>query len=190
MLFHPYSAACCISRSLASVDHLALQESYFNRLHNSAQYFVLLTFDWLKSVYVSPIQWKYNIDFFAVCTVSTSSFVLHFKRALLMFLCVVCFQEFIFCILPFIFWTALDTSDPSLSFPALHHLLEEFIPQFYYSEAYPSLQTFLSHACQFCNSAVKSSALSVVKTQLVLAHGQDFKYDSTEVHFHFVNYFF
>ena len=113
MLFNPYSA-CCISRYLASVDWLALQESYFDRLHNLAPYFVLLAFDQLKSVYVSPLQWKYNIDWLFCCKKSFS-FVL-------------CFQEFIFCIaiVPFIFWTALDTSDPPLSYPALHHLLEEF----------------------------------------------------------------
>ena len=67
-----YVAFC---RSLASVDRLALHESYFDRLQNLALYFVLVCFHCLKSVYT--LQLKYNIDFFSVCTVSSFTFVLH-----------------------------------------------------------------------------------------------------------------
>ena len=58
-------------RSLASVDRLALQESYFDKLHNVAPYFVILCFECLKTVYISPLQLKYDIEFFYACTVST-----------------------------------------------------------------------------------------------------------------------
>ena len=39
---------------------LALQELYFEKLHNIAPYFVLICFDRLKSVYITLLQLKYE----------------------------------------------------------------------------------------------------------------------------------
>ena len=73
--------AYCVTlfRSLASVDRLALQESYFDKLHNVAPYFVILCFERLKTVYISPLQLKYDIEFFYACTVIQIPFPLRYK---------------------------------------------------------------------------------------------------------------
>ena len=85
---------------------------------------------------------------------------------------------------PFIFRTSLDTNRPALPYLVLHSLLEEFLPPYYYSAASAPLQQFLVHARQFRNSAVKGSPTAIVKTHLQLVHGQDFKLDTSEVHFY------
>ena len=85
---------------------------------------------------------------------------------------------------PFIFRTSLDINHPALPYLVLHSLLEEFLPPYYYSAASAPLQQFLLHARQFRNSAVKCSPSAIVKTHLQLVHGQDFKLDTSEVHFY------
>ena len=68
-----------------------------------------------------------------------------------------------------------------LSAACLHFLLEDFIWPFYYSKAAPSLDTFLNHARQLPNSAVKLSSETIVKKIFVLTKGPSFKYDPSEV---------
>ena len=65
----------------------------------------------------------------------------------------------------------------------LHLLLEEFISgsTLYYSTTASALDTFLNHARQLRNSAVKLSPSTIVKKILVLAKGPGFKYDPSEV---------
>ena len=87
-----------------------------------------------------------------------------------------CFQEFIVCIVPFIFHIGLDISQLSLS----SLLLEEFIT-YYYSITSPALDAFLHHARQFRNSAAKLYAATILKRIIVLSKGLGFKYDPFEV---------
>ena len=92
------------------------------------------------------------------------------QRAFLNYLYFVCFQEFIFCVVPLIFWTGLDASDLPLSYPALHYLLEEFIPPFYYNQAYLALQTFLTHTHKYLdqNSASWFNHNAFIELMLML----------------------
>ena len=60
----------CFFRALANAERLALQESYFTNMHQLCPYFVEVCFDRLKSVYVSPLELKHDVDFFFSCTVS------------------------------------------------------------------------------------------------------------------------
>ena len=161
-----------------------MQESYFEKLNNAAPYFVLICFDRLKSVYISLLQLKYDIEFFSACTESTFKTPLFCVRSLSK-LSVFDFQEFILCVVPFIFHTSLDIAILALLYAVLHALLEDFLCKYLYSTASSPLQVFLLHACQFCNSAIKCSPSAIVKSHLVWVQGQDFKYDTTEVHFHF-----
>ena len=134
--------------------------------------------------YISLLQLKYDIEFFSACTESTFKTPLFCVRSLSK-LSVFDFQEFILCVVPFIFHTSLDIAILALLYAVLHALLEDFLCKYLYSTASSPLQVFLLHACQFCNSAIKCSPSAIVKSHLVLVHGQEFKYDTTEVHFHF-----
>ena len=69
---HSSSVLSSFCRSLASIDRLALQESYFLNFHNLCPCFVLLCFiliNRLKTVYISTLELKNDIDFFSACTV-------------------------------------------------------------------------------------------------------------------------
>ena len=86
-----------------------------------------------------------------------------------------------YCGIPFVFKTSLDVPQLPLTSACLHSLLEDFISPLYYSTAAPALDTFLNHARQLRNSAVKLSPSTIVKKILVLAKGLGFKYDPSEV---------
>ena len=92
-----------------------------------------------------------------------------------------CLQEFIVCVLPFVFMQSPDVSQPILPFPTLHSLLEDFLTYYFYSKASKCLELFLQHARQFRNCAVKLSPSSIVKRTLSLLKGADFKLHSSEV---------
>ena len=177
--------AFCVTlfRSLASVDRLALQESY---LHNVALYFVILCFEHLKTVYISLLQLKYDIEFFYACTVSTfiSNTFSPALQAFLNYLFVVTRNSFLVWCLSSSALHWIYINRPALPYLVLHSLLEEFLPPYYYSAASAPLQQFLVHARQFRNSAVKCSPSAIVKTHLQLVHGQDFKLDTSQVHFY------
>ena len=91
------------------------------------------------------------------------------------------FQEFMYCVIPFIFGVSLDKSQLPLPFPCLHSLLEDFILPYYYSTASSALDSFLNHARQLRNSSVQLVPATVVKKILVVAKGADYKYDNSEV---------
>ena len=110
----------------------------------------------LISVTKTTIQLKYDVDFFSCCTVSfifSTQCACNYFRNIFCF----CFQEFIICVLSFLFAQSPDVSQPLLPFPTLHSLLEEFLCPYYFSKAYKWLELFLQHARQFPNCAVKLS---------------------------------
>ena len=102
----------------------------------------------------------------------------------------ICLQEFIICMLPFVFIQSLDVSQPLLPFPSLHSLLEDFLFYYCVSKAAKCLELFLHHAHQFCNCAVKLSLSSTVKRTLILLKGADFKLHSSEVQLSLFNFWY
>ena len=131
------------------MECLALQESHFNNFRNLAPYFVLFCFHRLELVYIVPLELKNDIDFFCSCTVSSVSTSFSFVSFLTTSL--FCYQEFMYCVLPYVIQTLIMMDVLPLSAACLHSLLEEFVWPFYYSKAALALDTFLNsnHSRQF-----------------------------------------
>ena len=100
-------------------------------------------------------------------------------------------QEFIFCVIPFVFKIS-HTAELPLSMNILHSLLEDFLSHYYYSKVYSGLFKFLGHARQFRNSAVKLTPSVIFKKSLVTLNskGLGFKLESSEVLFIFCAFCF
>ena len=103
---------------------------------------------------MSPMELKHDVDFFLLLHCE-----FHFIYAAIISVTYFAFgfQEFIICVLLFLFAQSLDVSQPLLPFPTLQSLLEDFLSSYLFSKAYKYLELFLQLARQLQNCAVKLS---------------------------------
>ena len=90
-------------------------------------------------------------------------------------------QDFIYCVAPIIFEVSFSDDAPVLTCTTYHSLLEEFLPQFYYSEFYTSLKTLVDDCRVFRLCALNHKSFKLFSKLVADSYPSGFKYDFSEV---------